>query len=168
MLPMLFISYSNKWKTSSEFDDATGDWSAENSKYEHHCETEIASWNACDKVICWPGWVRSSSILTCKLVLLTLVDLQLDAQNFVYLHIIHLLKSSTCFEHYPAHLQEVDVAIVYMQPLVSLLSAGDCRLCWYRLVLVVWFSRFYYTRWRHCFCTILFWSFCIGISVLLV
>jgi len=43
MLPMLFISYSNKWKTSSEFDDATGDWSAENSKYEHHCETEIAS-----------------------------------------------------------------------------------------------------------------------------
>jgi len=22
----------------------------------------------------------------------------------IYLHIIHLLKSSTCFEHYPAHL----------------------------------------------------------------
>ena len=42
-----------------------------------------------------------------------------------YLHIIHLLKSSTCFEHYPAHLQEVYVVIVYMQPLVSLLSAGD-------------------------------------------
>jgi hypothetical protein len=44
----------------------------------------------------------------------------------VYLHIMHLLKSSTCFEHYPAHLQEVCVIIVYMQPLVSTLSAGDC------------------------------------------
>jgi len=27
----------------------------------------------------------------------------------IYLHIIHLLKSSTCFEHYSAHLQEVYV-----------------------------------------------------------
>ena len=44
----------------------------------------------------------------------------------IYLHIIHLLKSSTCFEHYPAHLQEVYVVTVYMQPLVSSLSAGDC------------------------------------------
>src|SRR5215475_13502866 len=44
----------------------------------------------------------------------------------IYLHIIYLLKSSTCFEHYPAHLQEVYVVIVYMQPLVSSLSAGDC------------------------------------------
>jgi hypothetical protein len=44
----------------------------------------------------------------------------------IYLHIIHLLKSSTCFEHYPAHLLEVYVVIVYMQPLVSSLSAGDC------------------------------------------
>jgi len=44
----------------------------------------------------------------------------------IYLHIIHSLKSSTCFEHYPAHLQEVYVVIVYMLPLVSLLSAGDC------------------------------------------
>jgi len=25
----------------------------------------------------------------------------------IYLHIVHLLKSSTCFEHYSAHLQEV-------------------------------------------------------------
>jgi hypothetical protein len=50
---------------------------------------------------------------------ITLVDLQLDAKkNLIYLHIIHLLKSSTCFEHYPAHLQEVYVVIVYMQPLV--------------------------------------------------
>ena len=44
----------------------------------------------------------------------------------IYLHIIHLLKSSTCFEHYPAHPQEVYVVIVYMQPLVPSLSAGDC------------------------------------------
>jgi len=43
----------------------------------------------------------------------------------VYFHIIHLLKSSPCFEHYAAHL-EVYVVIVYMQPLVSSLSAGDC------------------------------------------
>jgi len=86
----------------------------------------------------------------------TLVDLQLDTQNsclftwvtwrafhsdtrpqpwlisnlihkiLVYLHIIHLLKSSTCFEHYPSHLQEVYVIIVCMQPLVSSLFAGDC------------------------------------------
>ena len=44
----------------------------------------------------------------------------------VYSHIIHLLNSSRCFEHYPANLQEVYVVIVYMQPLVSSLSAGDC------------------------------------------
>ena len=39
---------------------------------------------------------------------------------------MHLLKSSTCFQHYPANLQEVYVITVYMQPLVSPLSAGDC------------------------------------------
>jgi hypothetical protein len=44
----------------------------------------------------------------------------------LYLHIIHLLKSSTCFEHYSAHLKEVYVVTVYMQPVVSSLSAGDC------------------------------------------
>jgi hypothetical protein len=44
----------------------------------------------------------------------------------IYLRIIILLKSSTCFEHYPAYLQEVYVVIVYLQPLVSSLSAGDC------------------------------------------
>ena len=44
----------------------------------------------------------------------------------ISLHIIHLLNSSTCFEHCPAHLQEVYVVIVYVQPLVSSLSAGDC------------------------------------------
>jgi hypothetical protein len=57
---------------------------------------------------------------------LSLFDLQLHAQILIYLHIIHLLKSSTCFKHYPAHLQEVYVVTVYMQPLVSSLSAGDC------------------------------------------
>ena len=57
---------------------------------------------------------------------ITLIDLQLDVQILIYLHIIHLLKYSTCFEHCPAHLQEVYVVIVYMQPLVSSLSAGDC------------------------------------------
>jgi len=44
----------------------------------------------------------------------------------IYLHIIHLLKSSTCFDHYFAHLQEVYLVIVYMHPLVLSLSAGDC------------------------------------------
>jgi hypothetical protein len=44
----------------------------------------------------------------------------------IYLYIINLLKSFTCFEHYPAHLQEVFVVIVYMQPLLSSLSACDC------------------------------------------
>jgi len=50
----------------------------------------------------------------------------------IYLRIIHLLKSSTCFEHYPAHLQEVYIVIVYMQPLVLSLSAGDCPVHWLR------------------------------------
>jgi len=54
---------------------------------------------------------------------ITLVNLQLDAQNsylfiyiyiYIYIYIIHLLKSSTCFEHYPAHLQDVYVVIVHM------------------------------------------------------
>jgi hypothetical protein len=45
---------------------------------------------------------------------ITLVDLQLMHRILIYLHIIHLLKSSTCFEHYPAHLQEVYVVIVHM------------------------------------------------------
>jgi len=58
---------------------------------------------------------------------ITLFDLHLDAQILIYLHIIRLLKSSTCFEHYPAHLQEVYVVFVYMQPLVSSLSAGHLQ-----------------------------------------
>jgi hypothetical protein len=70
------------------------------------------------------------------LYLLTPYLLKLRINNFcitnlmhkllVYLHIIHHLKSSTCFEHYPAHLQEVYVVIVYMQPLVLSLYSGDC------------------------------------------
>jgi len=44
----------------------------------------------------------------------------------IYLYVIRLLRSSTCFEHCPAHLQEVYVVTVYMQPMVSSLSAGDC------------------------------------------
>jgi hypothetical protein len=49
---------------------------------------------------------------------LTLVDFQRDAQNS-YLFIYNtFIKSSLCFEHYPAHLQEVYVVIVCMQPLV--------------------------------------------------
>jgi hypothetical protein len=59
-------------------------------------------------------------------IILTLVDLQLDAQNSYLLTYNTFLKSSTCFEHYPAHLQEVYVVIVYMQHLVSSLSAGNC------------------------------------------
>jgi len=47
----------------------------------------------------------------------------------VYLRIIHLLKLSACFEHYPAHLQEVYVVTVYMRPVVSSLFAGDCLDC---------------------------------------
>jgi len=56
----------------------------------------------------------------------------------IYLQIIHLLKSSTCFEHYPAHLQEDYVVIVYMQPLVSSLSAGDCLVHRLTLILLMW------------------------------
>jgi hypothetical protein len=48
----------------------------------------------------------------------------------IYLYIIHLLKSSTCFKHCPADLQEVYVLIVHMQPLVLSLSAGDCPVHW--------------------------------------
>ena len=63
---------------------------------------------------CGPGvsaclWER----FVCLGLVITLADLRLDVQILVYLHIIHLLKSSTCFEHYPAHLQEVYFVIVY-------------------------------------------------------
>jgi len=58
----------------------------------------------------------------------------------IHLYIIHLLKSSTCFEHYPAHRQEVYIVIVCMQPLVSSLSAGDCPV--HRLRKNCFFSSF--------------------------
>jgi len=46
---------------------------------------------------------------------ITLVNFQLDAQNsYLFIYTIHLLQSSTCFEHCSAHLQEVYVVIVYM------------------------------------------------------
>jgi hypothetical protein len=61
-----------------------------------------------------------------KLTSMSFVDLQLDAQNSYLFTYNTFIKSSTCFEHYPAHLQEVHIVIVHMQPLVSSLSAGDC------------------------------------------
>jgi len=62
----------------------------------------------------------------CCIVVLPWLISNLMHRILIYLHIIHLLKSSTCFEHYPAHLQGVYVVIVYMQPLISSLSADDC------------------------------------------
>jgi hypothetical protein len=59
---------------------------------------------------------------------ITLVNFQLDAQNsYLFIYIIHLLKSSTCFEHCPAHFQEVYVVIVYMQPLVLRIKVKDVQ-----------------------------------------
>jgi len=66
---------------------------------------------------------------------ITLFDLQLEAQNSYLFTYNTFIKSSTCFEPYPAHLQEVYVVIVYMQPLVSSLSAesDDTRGCIYTI-----------------------------------
>jgi len=56
----------------------------------------------------------------------TLVDLQLDAQNtylFTYntfIKILYMFRALLC------HLQEIYVIIIYMHLLVSSLSAGDC------------------------------------------
>jgi len=48
----------------------------------------------------------------------------------IYFYIIHLLKSSTCFEHCPPCSSSGSLCrnciYIYMQPLVSSLSAGDC------------------------------------------
>jgi hypothetical protein len=53
------------------------------------------------------------------------VDLQLDAQNsYLFTFTLHLLKSSTCFEQYPAHLQEVYV-IVYLSCLFNTANLDD-------------------------------------------
>jgi hypothetical protein len=70
--------------------------------------------------------VHSSLLWHWATVPFTLVDLQLDVQNsYLFTYNTHSLKSSTCFDHYPAHLQEAYVVTVYVQPLVSSRSAGD-------------------------------------------
>ena len=60
---------------------------------------------------------------------LTFVDFQIGAQTFIYLCIIHLLKSSTCFEHYPAHFQQVYVVI-----------------CIYIYICSLWYRQFFLNR----------------------
>jgi len=57
---------------------------------------------------------------------ITLVDLQLDAQNSYLFTYNTFIKILYMFRPLPAHLQEVHVVIVYMQPLVSSLSADEC------------------------------------------
>jgi hypothetical protein len=58
--------------------------------------------------------------------LTALVVLLLYAQNS-YLFVCNtFIKILYIFDHYSAYIQEVYVEILYMQPLVSLLSAGDC------------------------------------------
>jgi hypothetical protein len=44
----------------------------------------------------------------------------------IYLHIIHLLKFPTCFEQYPAHLQEVYVVILFLSSFLT--GAQDSHL----------------------------------------
>ena len=51
---------------------------------------------------------------------------QLDAQTSCLFTYNTLIKILYVFRVYPAHLQEVQVVIVYMQSLVSSLFAGDC------------------------------------------
>jgi hypothetical protein len=51
---------------------------------------------------------------------------QLDAQTSCLFTYNTLIKIIYMFRAYPAHLQEVHDVIVYMQPLVSSLSAVDC------------------------------------------
>ena len=58
---------------------------------------------------------------------ITLVNLQLDAQNSYLFTYNTFIKTLYMFRALPcSHLQEVYVVIVYMQPLVLSLSAGDC------------------------------------------
>ena len=88
-----------------------------------------------------------------------LVDLQLDAKILVYLHIIHSLKSSTFFEHYPAHLQEIYVVIVYMQRLVcnakqarQIYQYEKIKIKLYRNTAAIWYNTIpeaaYIQLWR--------------------
>jgi len=55
----------------------------------------------------------------------------------IYLHIIHLLKSSTCFEQYPARLQEVYIVTVYMQPCLFSIANLDDWLTVHRSITLV-------------------------------
>ena len=57
----------------------------------------------------WQNTSQFRSNITCLCLISNLIH-----EILIYLHIIHLLKSSTWFEHYPAHLQEVYVVTVYM------------------------------------------------------
>jgi hypothetical protein len=54
----------------------------------------------------------------------------------IYLYIIHLLKSSTCFEHCPAHLQEVYVVIAYIIIIFNLCTPAFKAYC------AIWVGRF--------------------------
>jgi hypothetical protein len=58
--------------------------------------------------------------------LITLFDLQLDAQNSGLFTHNTFIKILYMFQHYPAHHQEVYVVTVYMLHLVSSVSARDC------------------------------------------
>jgi len=80
-----------------------------------------------------------------------LINLQLDAQILIYLHIIHLLKSSTCFEHCPAHLQEVYVAIVYVQLYIRNLLLFLCQFTIGWSYVIHWILH-HFSRWQEC-CT---------------
>jgi hypothetical protein len=51
---------------------------------------------------------------------------QLDAQTSYLFTYNKLIKILYIFRAYPVHLQEVHFVIIYMRPLVSSLSAGDC------------------------------------------
>ena len=51
---------------------------------------------------------------------------QIDAQTSSFFTYNTLIKIPYMFRAYPAHLQVVHFVNVYMQPLVSSLSAGDC------------------------------------------
>jgi hypothetical protein len=69
--------------------------------------------------------IVSQALHTSYMSLTAFVDFQLDAQNSYLLICNTFIKSFTCFDYYSAQLQEVYVVIVYMQPLVSLHSAGE-------------------------------------------
>jgi hypothetical protein len=98
-------------------------------------------------------------------------------KSLVRLHKLHYIKLIYMFRAHSVHQQEVnDVNCTYaasgIVTLCKWLSCATAKegllLYWCSLVLTVWSRRFCCTRWTNCFCTILFWSSCTGISVLLV